>query len=104
MLEGPSGAAEWQQAAAAIGLQLELPPEEAPELWAEHLPAVRLFIGMRSQWVAGLNGPVGLNYCALPVVEQRLGLRPRVARRVFPWLQVMEGAALAWFREQAEKG
>ena len=71
-------------------------------LWAWHLDAVRLFGAMRSQWLVapralpgGAAGFVylGLNYVALPVVEQRLGLTP--SRELFDGLQVLERAGRA---------
>ena len=103
MLEGPPDVAGLQEQAASFGLQLEgLPEPEPPELWAEHLPALRLFQALRTQWVVGMNGPVGLNYAVLPVVERRLRMRPRQAREAFAHLQVLEVAALEWFAQQAK--
>lgn len=84
------------------------PPGAGPDLdagtdefavWAWHLDAMRLFGAMRSQWQVvqrtlpgGATGwqYLGLNYVALPVVEQRLGLTP--SRELFDALQVLERA------------
>ena len=75
-----------------------MPAQPEPELWAEHVPAVRLFEAMCTQWrVAPMGGRIGLDYSALQAVERRLGLSRRKARRAFEHLQVMEAAALEWY-------
>lgn len=103
MLEGPPDVAGLkEQAAADFGLLLDLPEPEAVELWAEHLPALRIFQALRTQWVVGMNGPVGLNYAVLPVVERRLRIRSRQAREAFAHLQVLEATALQWFASKAQ--
>ena len=93
------------EAARAFGIRLEGPPPDSPELelvevWAEHWPAVQLFGAMQTQWRHGFSGPTGLDYAALPVVEHRLGLSSRTARRAFPFLQALEAEALTWFAER----
>lgn len=79
-----------------------LPPElvapaEVPEIevWQENWPAVQLFVHMRTQLRVSAAGVEGLDYGVLPVVEQRLRLRPRDARSAFIGLQVMERALIA---------
>lgn len=67
-------------------------PADALQVWAWHADAVQLFRAMRTQWIvlptrAGLWHQ-GLNYVALPVVEQRLGISATAA--TFAQLQVME--------------
>lgn len=87
-----------------LGVVLANPaPPPLPELWAENEPAALLFRAMRTQLrTSGWTGHVeGFDYTALPVVERRLRLRPRVARDVFPDLQVMEREMVSWFAERA---
>jgi hypothetical protein len=75
-----------------------MPAAPAPELWAEHVPAVQLFEAMCTQWrTSAMGGRIGFDYAALPVVEKRLGLGRRVARRAFEYLQLMEATALEWY-------
>ena len=57
---------------------------------------------MATQWrLGGLGVRIGLDYNALPIVEERLGLADR-RRELFPALQVMENEALRVWREQQE--
>ena len=57
---------------------------------------------MGTQWrLGGLGSRIGLDYTALPIVEERLGLADR-RRELFPALQVMENEALRVWREQQE--
>ena len=57
---------------------------------------------MQTQYLRSpLSGRVtGLNYSALPVVEQRLGMSRREARRAFDSLRTLEAHALTWFAQQ----
>lgn len=100
MLEGAPDAAGISEAAQAFGLVVAAPEPDVCEVWAEHWPALRIFGAMRTQWLEGFSGPTGLNYAVLPLVERRLGISPRKARRAFDFLQVMEAEALRWFMEQ----
>lgn len=104
----PDAAAAQEAALRAFGVsqaeiegQRRQPNEDVPELvevWAWHLPAMELFDAMRTQWhaVAGLGGLVflGLDYAALPVVQQQLGQQPD--RELFQQLQTMERGALSY--------
>lgn len=103
VLEGPPDAAAVEESAAAWGLRVQQPEPDLCEVWAEHMPALRLFIGMRTQWREGFDGPTGLDYSVLPLVERRLGLTRQDAAQAFPHLQVMEQVALTWYRERAAR-
>lgn len=78
---------------------------ELPSLWAWHLPALQLFDAMRTQWrtAAGIGGLVflGLDYGALGVVKQELGLPPADAE-LFKQLQAMERAALRYLNRPSK--
>lgn len=56
---------------------------------------------MRTQWrTAGMAGAfIGLDYAALPSVEQRIGLPQSKQQQAFLGLQVFEFAQLAQWRE-----
>lgn len=99
MLQGPPDVAELQTSAAAWGLQLEVSERNVP-LWAELVPAVELFAAMQTQWVLDAAGAPALNYAALPVVEQRVGVSTRRRRQVFADLRAMECEGRRWFLKQ----
>lgn len=56
---------------------------------------------MRTQWrAAGMAGAfIGLDYAALPAVEQRIGLPVKQQQQAFAGLQVFEAAQLAQWRD-----
>lgn len=105
--EDPDSAAALQE----IGVPTEQAMSMAPvadvglQVWAWHATAVRLFQAMRTQWCAvgaGMGGVlfIGLNYSALPVVEQRLGLVCDEA--TFEALQTMEREGVRCFNADAD--
>ena len=61
---------------------------------------MQLFDGMSSQWLVGMSGPTGLNYCAIPVVAR--ALRIRVTPTRFADLRVMESVALSALNARVE--
>lgn len=61
------------------------------------------FIDVCTQWRMGPNGPVGLDYAALPP-KCRPGVAGRRGRQALEYLQVMEAEALRWFAERRGKG
>lgn len=71
------------------------------EVWPEHWQAVCTFMAMQTQWLS--RG--GLNYAALPAVEERMPRQPRALRQppstVFAQLRVMERAVLEHWADQA---
>lgn len=79
--------AEAVEAAAAFGL----PPEEREEIerqargqeeaavlevWPENWRPLMLAMAMQTQVRTSMNGAIGFDYLALPVVEARIGLQP----------------------------
>ncbi|MFA9949159.1 DUF1799 domain-containing protein [Dentiradicibacter hellwigii] len=50
------------------------------ELWPENALPMQVFMAMQTQWRIGMGGATGLDYSALPVVEDRLK-RPQKTRR-----------------------
>lgn len=93
-------------AAHALGLPasavVHVVQQQEPELpvWPENMAAVRLFSASLTQWRMGAVLPVGLDYPAVLAVARKLGLR--CTRRDMQALQVMEGAALDLWAEQAK--
>ncbi|MCU0842962.1 MAG: DUF1799 domain-containing protein [Thiobacillaceae bacterium] len=65
---------------------------EAVEVFPENWPAVRVFDALGTQWRMSMAGPIGLDYAALPMVFDLLGIEDRAA--VFEDLRTMERAAL----------
>jgi hypothetical protein len=70
-------------------------------LWPDNVTAVALFCGLLTQWRMGPNGPIGLDYAALPLVARSTGVRPRQMRQAFDGLQTLEAEALTVWSEQA---
>lgn len=78
-----------------------VPPEpDAVEIMPENWDAMRLFVGMETQWRrAGMTGiATGLDYGALPVVAGALGLA--VQEDLMGRLRLIENAALAALLER----
>lgn len=73
---------------------------EAVEVFPENWMPMQVFFGMQTQWRVGMNGATGLDYAALPVVENRLGVKKKDRAEVFEALQVLEGEMLAAWAEQ----
>lgn len=71
------------------------------EVWREHLEVLTMFLRCQTQWRAGPNGVLGLDYgvvlqlCSVYAVED--------TRQLLDDLQIMEGHALQLIAESAEK-
>ena len=90
------GVDEAQIAAQLLIDQADDDGAEDLELWAWHLDALKLLDGMSTQWLTEMVmgrevWRLGLNYTALPIVEQRKGVTCTPA--TFWHLQVMEREA-----------
>lgn len=68
------------------------------EIWPENLPAVQVFLQMRTQWVlggmSGRRGRRGLCYESLPVVMRYAGIRKRQRAAAFAGVRIMEQAVM----------
>ena len=70
-------------------------------VWPENWDAVVLFEALATQWrLDAMGREYGLDYAAVPVVQQTLRMRGRRARSAFRGLQVMEVASLNHRRRQ----
>lgn len=64
--------------------------EVLPDVW----PAFQLFRAMSTQWRMGMVGATGLDYAALPVTGDLLGMTTEEIRTAFDDVRCMEGEAL----------
>lgn len=64
--------------------------EVYPDVW----PAFILLDAMGTQWRAGVGGPTGLDYSALPHVMRLLEIPKNLRSSLFQDLRVMEAEAL----------
>jgi hypothetical protein len=64
------------------------------EVWEENWQAVEIFLCLRTQWVQGFGGPVGLNYAAIQPTLDLMGVVPDEKSEFFLQLQILEDAAL----------
>lgn len=93
---------EWdRQGVAADEIQRRVASgEDLPELWAEHAEVAAVFGAMQTQWRSGMAGATGLDYAALPIVQQALGVKPAARKAMFGDVQLMEREALKLMRHQ----
>jgi hypothetical protein len=83
---------------AVLGLKLDAPTDEDRPftVWPENEQIVDVFGHMLTQFHIAEGGIVlGLRYEGLPHVYRALRVGPGRQRKIFPALQVMEGAAVA---------
>lgn len=74
-------------------------------LWPEHVPALRLWNDLGTQWRVGMAGPIGLDYTAAEAYCRVEGIRGSQRRERFAELRAMERAALrAWAAERERAG
>jgi len=101
-MEGGPDVASIRRDLQAAGIDPASYPDPEPvEYLADNQPALDTFLAMRTQWVMGPGGAVGLRYEALPLVWERLRITGRRERdRTFSDLQVMEAEALDWMGER----
>ena len=63
---------------------------------------LELFLALGTQWrQGGMGSRIGIDYTALPIVEDHLGIAEQ-RRELFAPLQVMEGEALRVWRERQD--
>lgn len=91
---------EVDEAAAAFGLVPVFAGDDTPEplyLWPENVLSWNLFMAVSTQWIAGGNGVIGLNYPGVEVVMRKWRIKRQDEQKVFSEIQVMERATLrAW--------
>jgi hypothetical protein len=86
----------------AFGLKLSDLQEDVVEVLPDVWPAYRLFGAMSTQWRTGMAGATGLDYAALPVTGDLLGMASEEIRSAFDDVRCMEGEALRVMRPPSD--
>lgn len=71
------------------------------EVWPEHEDAIMMFLRCQTQWRAGGNGIIGMDYGVVLQVMDLYAVDNR--RQVLEDLQIMEGHAKELFNKEASK-
>lgn len=67
---------------------------ETCELWTDHLPAINVFMRLRTQWQVGMSGPVGLRYETLGFILELEGIPREDWPLLVTEVQIMERITL----------
>jgi len=77
-----------------FGLTIEEASGPPVEVWPCAWPAVQAFGRLLTQWRVGMSGATGLDYAAVPVVFEMVGIDRAKWPDTFDDLRAMESAAL----------
>lgn len=93
-------------AMAALGFDPEDFDEEDNiiEVWECNADAFYVFESMATQWRVGMAGATGLDYAAMPVVMDMVGVERKRRPEVFSSVRIMETEALATMAENRDYG
>lgn len=83
-----------------FGLTVEEASGPPVDVWPDCILPLNVFISMGTQWRVGMNGPVGLDYNALPAVMRMMGVPAKSRAGVFEDIRTMEEVALSKMREK----
>ncbi len=91
---------------AALGFDPEDFDEEDNiiEVWECNADAFYVFESMATQWRVGMAGATGLDYAAMPVVMDMVGVERKRRPEVFSSVRIMETEALATMAENRDDG
>lgn len=91
---------------AALGFDPEDFDEEDNiiEVWECNADAFYVFESMATQWRVGMAGATGLDYAAMPVVMDMVGIGRKRRPEVFSSVRIMETEALATMAENRDDG
>lgn len=64
------------------------------EVWECNADAFYVFEAMWTQWRIGMAGATGLDYAAMPVVMDMVGVKKKRRPEVFASVRIMENVAL----------
>ena len=92
------------QAMAALGFDPEDfdEGEFTIEVWECNADAFYVFEGMTTQWRIGMAGATGLDYAAMPVVMDAVGVKGNRKKEVFASVRIMEQEALKTWAEERD--
>ena len=68
--------------------------EPPVEVWPENWTAFQVFYALDTQWRHGMEGRTGIDYAAIPVTVEMLGLEDVDRQDLFSRIRRMEHAAL----------
>lgn len=74
------------------------------EVWECNADAFYVFESMTTQWRIGMAGATGLDYAAVPVVMDMVGVKKKRQPKVFADLRLMEIEALSTWAEERDNG
>ena len=72
------------------------------EVWECNAEAFYVFESMATQWHSGMAGATGLNYTAMPVVMEMVGISKKRRPEVFASVRIMEQEALKTWAEERD--
>lgn len=73
------------------------------EVWPENWPTVQLFDRISTQWRTSARGVIGLDYCAIYPVMERMQLGGQEWLQMLDDIRAMEQAAMEQMSEAAGK-
>lgn len=73
------------------------------EVFPENAVALDVFSRMQTQWRIGPTGATGLDYAALPIVMEAVGVKKKARPDVFARVQVIEQEVLRLLDERRSK-
>lgn len=73
-------------------------------VWECNADAYYVFRSMATQWRVGMAGATGLDYAAMPVVMDMVGVRRKNRPDVFESVRIMEEEALTTWAERKKDG
>lgn len=74
------------------------------EVWECNADAFYVFESMATQWRVGMAGATGLDYAAMPVVMDMVGVGKKRRPEVFASVRIMENVALETMAEHRNDG
>lgn len=74
------------------------------EIWGCNVDAYYVFKSMATQWRVGMAGATGLDYAAMPVVMDMIGVGRKNRPDVFESVRIMEEEALITWAEHKNDG
>jgi hypothetical protein len=77
----------------AFDISAHIRPKDV-EVWPENWQSFCLFAKVNTQWRVGMNGPTGLDYCAIYPLIDKIAEDAEDWNQIFDDIQVMESEAI----------